>query len=144
MPYRKPVIIFIALICLILSLTVFFTYSNTNQKILLGLTSPFKSTETETDLVHAVEDLFKGNDKITLDIKKDDTCYWIVPGRDENGHFIEIREYGKEFGECVGVPRNTNYIRLDQKVNMYSQGCVCKGSYVLERVPDGLKISKIS
>ena len=96
----------------------------------------------EEEVKFAVRDLIKGNDKVLVEIKDSNTCYWIIPGRDENGHFIEIREYGKQYGPCLGIPRNTTYIRVDKKVNMLSQGCVCNGTYVLEQSNGGLKITK--
>lgn len=96
----------------------------------------------EVEVKSAVGDLVEGNGKVLLEVKDNSTCYWIIPGRDEAGNFIEIREYGREYGACIGVPRSSTYIRTEEKVFMSSQGCVCDGSYILEESSGGLKITK--
>jgi len=138
MPYKKYIIILIVLLCLILSISYLTPFNN----IPLGMAVSSSQISRYTDVKSGLENLYKGNNKITLDMSKNDTCYWIIPGRDENGHFIEIREYGKEYGACLGIPRNTTYVRINKKLDMLSQGCVCNGTYVLEQSNGGLKISK--
>jgi hypothetical protein len=136
---KKLVIFLIVLFGLIFSL--YFLLSTNTQ--FLRLTGRFSSVEPEKDIYTAINSLIDGKNSVSIELEKNDTCYWIIPGRDENSYFIEVREYGKEFSECIGSPKNTNYIKTDQNVKMYSNGCLCQGNYVLELINDGLKISKV-
>jgi len=139
---KKIMIIFIVLIGLAFSLTLFLNSSTLNQRIRLGLTPSFQPIASETDLVSAVERLIKGQNEVTVEITEEDVCYWIRPTFNETGYYLEILEYDTEFGECVGVIRSKNLIPLSEKMVMHSPGCVCNGQYILERRPRGLKITE--
>ncbi|MCX6822209.1 MAG: hypothetical protein NTW30_05535 [Candidatus Aenigmarchaeota archaeon] len=142
MSYKKYAIFLIVLIGLVLFLSFLLTSMTSIHDVSLSI-SGRASVVTEKDVPSAVNRFLKEK-KVLFDVKNNNTCYWIIPGRDESGHFIEIQEFGREFGDCIGVPRNSTQIRVDKKFDMYSQGCVCKGSYTLEQMPSGLKVSKSS
>ena len=138
---KKFVIISVVVIGIILSLsfivTAFTGYFSQS-------TVDYSTLERRTDVKSTLNTLTEGKEKVLLEFKDNDACYWIRSRRDENGYLIEILEYGKEFGECLGVPRDSSTIRIDQKVSMYSPGCVCGGNYVLELKSGGLGISEVS
>lgn len=145
MSYKKFVIISIVLICLILSLTLFFTSSIPNRKMLLGLMNLFKSTETKTDLVFAIEKLIDGQDGILIEITDNNICYWIRPTMNETKYLLEINEYEStnDMRGCVGFLKSTKYIVLDHPVNLRGTDCVCGGmKYLLEWKAGGLKITR--
>jgi hypothetical protein len=136
---KKWIFLIIFLLVLIFSLY----YLLSSNLLLLRFTGLFTSVKSEKDIYVALNSLIAGKSSVLIDLENENTCYWIIPGRGENDYFIEIREYGKEFGECVGYPRSSNYIKTNQKINMFSHGCLCQGKYVLELINDGLKISKV-
>jgi len=144
--YKTLSIFLILLFGLIFSLS-FFLKSSSLQQIQLGLTSFSKSVKTETNIPFAVNELLK-NSEVYIEVGQN-ICYWIRPSFNETGDYLDIQEYDTKYGECVGSVKSKTSIPIDEKIVMYSPGCVCNGKYLLERLPrteikpEGLKISKV-
>jgi len=144
---NKKILLFLAIIAIIFSLAYFLRYYP-SLEILLKIVPLFrpkvKPAETRK-LDIALTDLMKTKEKLIFDIKENNTCYWIRPGRDENGYYLEIKEYqnsGKIKG-CFGPVKNTKYIPVDHPTNIHGIDCICDGKiHQFDWKSDGLKISK--
>jgi len=102
----------------------------------LGLTNLFESTETETDLVFAIEKLISGEDEIILEITESDVCYWIRPTHDGKNYLLEIKKYQSTTGKCFGSVVDEYHITLEHGMNIIGDtDCLCsEEKYQLERV----------
>jgi len=60
-------------------------------------------------------------------------CYWIRPGYNEEGHFVEIIEYDSE-DSCIGMTTNYTFILLESALNIGTTDCICsKNSYTISK-----------
>jgi len=136
MLHKKILIIPIVLICLIL--LIFFI---SNRNILGRLTSILEYTETENNIVSAVEKLISGKDKVIFEIPEENVCYWIRSTRDVK-YFIEIKKYQSTTGKCFGLAVDESRVTLENGMNVLGDtDCLCSGKkYLLERVVEGQRI----
>ena len=135
----------IFLIVLILFLSLLLTSTSIIQDVSFSI-SGRASAVREKDVPTAVNRLIKEK-KVLVDLKNNNTCYWIQPSYDKTNSYLSITKYDKKFGRCVGVVKDRINIPIEGDFKMFSSGCICDGEgYVLELKKvgniEGLKISK--
>jgi len=142
MHYKKFWVVSIVLVCIIFSLSFFFSSSIFGHKTLLGLASLLQSTEIETNLVSAVEKLISGKNEIIVEITDSNVCYWIRPTHNEKNYLLEIKKYQSTTGKCIGLVVDESHIALEHGINILGDtDCLCSGKrYFLERVVEGQRV----
>lgn len=145
MSYRRYVIFLVILFSVIFSLSFLFTSLTPSKNILLALTKPIKTGQTETDVTLAIKRLIDGQDEIFVKTTDSNICYWIKPTMDETNYLLEISEYEntEDMKGCIGILKSTEYIVLDHPINLRGIDCICGGNrYLLELKANGLKITR--
>jgi len=139
---------FLILIILILVFSSLFIITN----VLTGyysVTGYYPNVEKKTNVESTLNSLIKGKERILLEFKQDNTCYWIRSTRNKTNFLLEIIEYEntENIKGCLGLEKKTSYVVIDSPINLYGKDCICDNEeYLLELETkiniNHLKISK--
>jgi hypothetical protein len=144
---NRFLIILFVIILSVFMLSLLFSEYGPSRNVRLRILGLFfiQKTPTESDVFILFDRIIKGEDKLLLEIKRDDICYWIRPTNEGAEHLLEIKEYQNSgvIKGCIGIPKNTSYIILDHPINLRGIDCTCSGNiYQVERESNGLKITR--